>query len=89
MEVLTFKYEKEPGSISERVLAAITQPSDKYFGIDISELDFEDQGLFVNELDDILEEQKEKIDALMVEYDIKHKYRTFLAAKMSEIHQDN
>lgn len=85
MTILTFKYIKEPGNESDRVFVPLVSPTEKYFGIDISELDMEDQVAFAMEAEKIVDEQKAKIDSLMVKYDVKYKYRFFLPEKMENI----
>jgi len=81
---MTFKYNKD-GDITNRVFFALTSPSDKYFGVDITELDIEDQGSFIVDLEDIVNEQREKISKLMEQYDIKHRYRSFFQKQMTEV----
>jgi hypothetical protein len=88
MGIMTFKYVKAPDDTSDRVFVPISHPSEKYFGIDITELDTEDQALFTNALEDIIDEQKESIEQLMTQYDVKHKYRHFFANKMQEVRFD-
>lgn len=85
MNVMTFNYHKDDNSISARVFIPISHPTDKYFGIDISELDFEDQALFSEEYFRLVDELKAKTDELMEKYDCKYKYRSFFPEKMKNI----
>ncbi len=82
---ISFDYEKESGGKSYRVVHTLVEPTDKYFAIDLSELDTEDQGMFIAKLEDILDERTQLIEKLMVEFDIKHKYRYFKPERMSNI----
>lgn len=84
MPAMTFKYNKD-GKISDRVFIPITHPSEKYFGIDITELDIEDQGTFLVAVEDIIEEQKQKIAEVMEKYDLKYKFRSFFKEQMTEV----
>jgi hypothetical protein len=85
MPILTFTYTKDTGEVSNRTLFALEQPGAKYFGIDMSELDLEDQVAFSVDMDKIEEEKQQKIKDLMAQYDIKHSFRTFLPSKMSDV----
>lgn len=83
--MITFKYRKEDGSVTERVFIPLQEPGDKYFGIDISELDMEDQGLFASDIEALQDEFNAKVNALMIKYDMKYKYRTFLASGVFDL----
>ncbi len=85
MSVVSFTYTKENGEVSKRDLFALTTPGDKYFGIDITELDLEDQGIFIAEMQQLEQERQAKINALMAKSDLKHKFRSFLPSRMSGI----
>jgi hypothetical protein len=84
MKLLTFKYSKED-KITDRVFVPLHAPSDLFFGIDISELDMEDQAYFSIEVEKILLDKKEQIANLMAELDIKHSYRYFRPEQMLEV----
>lgn len=85
MNAMSFTYVKSPTDTSHRVFLPILVPTDKYFGIDISELDAEDQGEFQVALEELIDEHKEKIEKLMEVYDIKHAYRHFFPGKMENV----
>ena len=85
MKTVTFTYTKDATHTSDRVLLALAVPTDKYFGIDISELDLDDQGRFACALANLNEAYQADIATLMKEYDIQHNYRSFLPPKMSNI----
>lgn len=88
MKVKSFIYTKADGSKSNRVVAAISEPSQNMFGIDITELDPVVQGQFAAELQMVLDKRKDDIEHLMGRYDIKYNYRTFKASGMSEVVTD-
>lgn len=88
MEILTFTYVKDTGT-SERVFVPISKPSNKYFGVDVSELDEESQALFAQELHQLCNEHKAKTDELMRKYDLAHSFRQFLPEKMQNVVVEN
>jgi hypothetical protein len=86
MSIVSFEYpKKHTGIYQPRVLAVISMPSDSYFGVDIGELDPENQGLFTAKLHSIQESKSKEIEELMLEFDLKHSYRNFLEANMRNI----
>jgi len=84
MNIMTFTYNKD-GELSDRVFIPLVNPTNKYFGIDISELEVVDQVAFDEEVFRIQDEQKAKMDALMEKYDCKYKYRAFFPEKMTNV----
>lgn len=88
MKVISFTYTKADKSQSLRTIVALAEPSKNFFGIDISELDIEDQAIFINELEVILENKKKEVEELMEKYDIRTNYRTFCPDRMSDIQVD-
>ena len=85
MKSLTFKYTKKDGSTSERTLLAMITPSDKYAGIDVSELSADEAAEFMARAQTMHDEFIEDLQALQEEFDLKHSYRQFFATGMSEI----
>jgi hypothetical protein len=88
MKTITFNYTKKDGSTSERTLLAITEPhpaTDKYAGIDITELSPEDGAKFVSKYEQLYEEYLEATRELQAQYDVKHSYRQFFASGMSDV----
>lgn len=84
--MITFKYTKKENDVSNRVFIPLVTPAAKnYFGIDITELSDEDQGIFMAEMSIIKEENNAKINALMKKFDIVHNFRAFSPEKMSDI----
>lgn len=88
MKTITFNYTKKDGSTSERTLAVMVEPhpaTDKWAGIDISELDPVDGIAFVFRLDELHAKYMEDVKKLQAEFDLKHNYRQFLASGMSDV----
>ena len=83
--MLSFQYTKEDGKVSDRVFIPLESPTNKYFGIDISELSIEDQGIFAAKMQKIQEDKEQAEHALMHDFDIKFKFRYFVPEKMSNI----
>ncbi len=86
MKILSFTYTKDNGDVSSRDFIPLVNPTAKnYFGIDITELDYEDQVFFSKEIQDIEDRKQAEIKAIMEKYDIAHAFRTFSPSKMSEV----
>lgn len=83
--MLSFQYTKDDGKVSDRVFIPLESPTNKYFGIDISELSVEDQGIFAAKMQKIQEDKEEAVHGLMQEFDIKFKFRYFVPEKMFAI----
>lgn len=84
IQFLSFDYNKD-GKETHREYVCLSEPSDKYFGVDVSELDIEDQAVFYAKLSDMYDKLVEDTNTLMAEYDIKFKYRYFKPEQMSNI----
>lgn len=90
MTILSFDYLKKDATVAEpKVIVPLVNPSDKYFGVDITELDPEDQGLISTRLAEAKRKYTEDVENIMTEYDIKHNYRYYFDHKMSNIVVDN
>lgn len=83
--MLTFEYTKSPDNISSRVIKVLTYPSDKYFGVDLTELDQEDQGRVAHKLHDAYTKYMQEVKSIMAEADIVNNFRYFLANKTSNV----
>ena len=83
--MMTFDYVKSPTDISSRVIRVLSYPSDKYFGIDLTELDQEDQGLVAHKLHDAYIKYMQEVKDIMAEADIVNNFRYFLANKTSNV----
>lgn len=85
MQVLTFTYEKASGKVSDRVLMVLVKPSDKYAGIDMSDIDPVEAGKFVAKYNELHDEFLANVKALQNQFDLKHNYRQFDVDKMTNI----
>jgi hypothetical protein len=85
MKLITFNYTKAPGKVSARVLLTLTVPNTMYEGIDISELDQEEQALFSYEMDKAREAYIDAMAVIQDKFDVKTNYRRFDPSKMSEV----
>ena len=88
MKLVSFKYTKpKDGSVSERLLLAMSEPgtSNKYAGIDLSELDPNDATNFVKEVVDAHNNYLELVREIQARYDLKFAYKQFLEAGVSEL----
>ena len=88
MKTLTFNYTKKDGSTSERTLLVLAEPkpaSDKYSGIDITDLDPDMGSEFVTRYESIHEAYLESLKKLQAEFDVKHNFRQFFESGMSDV----
>lgn len=85
MNIITFTYTKKDGSISNRVLAPSVVPNTMYEGIDISELDMEEQAALSEELDMVHGAYLAAMKELQDKYDVNHRYRRFDPKLMSNV----
>ena len=85
MKVLSFKYTKADGSVSNRVLAVMLNPQTMFEGIDISSLEAPDQYLFAKTMNSAYENYLSAIDAAKAEFDLTFDYRRFDPKKMTEV----
>ena len=85
MTTTCFTYTKTPTDITDRVVIVLSTPSNKYFGIDVSDLDMEDQALVDEEIRRATESYNDRIKEIMTKFDIRTNYRSFLLEKMSNI----
>lgn len=85
MKTLSFKYTKDNGTTSERVLAVTVSPSTMYEGIDISELEPENMALFQEEIDSAYTEYLNKVTQAKDKFDLNHNYRRFDPKKMTDV----
>jgi len=83
--MLSFTYTKEDGKTSDRVVAVINEPTDKYFGIDISELSEAEQGEFYAKFSTIMDNKAEALGRLMYDYDVRRNFRSFSPSRMANI----
>lgn len=85
MKTITFDYTKKDGSTSERVLMVVGAPTDKYSGVDLSELDPTKAAQFVVEYETLHSNFMLEAQKLQAKYDLKHSYRQFFESGMKNI----
>jgi len=86
MSIISFDYVKQGATEPKaKLMVPIVKPTNKYFGIDITELDPEDQGTFTASIEKLIDLHKKNVDELMEKYDIKHSYRYYFPDKMTNI----
>jgi hypothetical protein len=87
MKTLTFTYTKKDGSVSSRTLLVQSSPSDKYAGIDISDMDPNDAQNFISAMQFEYGQYLGMVKARLEVYDLKHNYRQFLPSGMNNIEE--
>jgi hypothetical protein len=85
MERLNFTYTDVKGKVSDRMVAVLSNPSDKVFAVDLSELDEDAADAFSSALAAELDRHKDKVAELMAKHDLKFKLRQFFPEKMSDV----
>jgi len=85
MKIKSFKYAKSEKSITDRVVAVLSEPTTNMFGIDITELSDEQSAAFAAAFDTLQKDYYQRIEYLMKDYDIGTMYRNFNPEKMSDI----
>jgi len=85
MKIVTFDYTDLKGNSSYRELAVELEPTDKFCGYDIGELDDEQVAHFVNEYDELREVFRQNVFNLANKYELKYKYRTFFEKSMANL----
>ena len=86
MKTITFSYTKKDGSKSERTLLAMVSPGgDKYAGLDVTELEPNVAAAFAKDAALLHEDYLRSMRELQEVYDLKHAYRQFLVAGMTNV----
>jgi len=81
MRVKRFTYTKSQDNVSKRVVWSLSMPSDKLFGIDLSEFSPSEQADYIAELDKLWEE----FSLGIVDLGLKYNYRLFNNNKISDL----
>lgn len=89
MNIITFKYTKSDGKVSNRTISPVITPNKMYEGIDISELDAEGQVYYCQEVGKLHDEYMAKVNQLNLEMDVVNRYRRFDPSKMTEIIEES
>jgi enolase len=85
MTTITFEYTKSDIDTSKRVFEVLSPASDKYFGVDITELDQEAQGVVMDKFHSAHIKYMQEVKEIMQGADITNNFRHFFANKMSNI----
>lgn len=86
MNAINFTYKKANGSTSERNLLVTQAPSDKFAGIDMSEMtDPVQMAEFIKLATQLHDVYVMKLNEIQAAFDLKHSYRQFFEAQMSNV----
>lgn len=85
MNIITFKYTKADGTVSNRTLAIGAEPTKLFAGTDISSLSQEDQAVYAMRVDEAKNKYLEEIKALNDVFDLNFNYRQFKPELMTEV----
>lgn len=88
MKLISFKYTKpKDGSVSDRLLLALSEPgtSNKYAGIDLSDIDPNEAAKFVAAAVERNKQYVEDMKVLQNKFDLKFAYKQFLQEGVSEV----
>ena len=85
MKLVEFTYTKANGDVSQRAVVEVVQTSLHFEGIDVTQLGHDELGEFVQEYRLLKNAQHEATMALLAKHDLKHDYRRFTPASMTNI----
>lgn len=85
MKFAAFKYTDAKGKITQRKLLVIDQPSNKLTGIDVTELEAAQAQQLAREYDRLLDNFRQSVLELQVDFDVKHNFRQFLHDKIESL----
>ena len=83
-ELNHFTYTKKIGQVSERDVYIVSVPSNKYFGIDLTEFSEAEKEIYVAELEEIYRHYKQKLEAEIQMLGLSSCYRNFLESGVSD-----
>lgn len=85
MKLVEFNYTKTDGTMSERAVVELVNPSEHFEGIDVTQLPETEFVLFVQEFRELKNAQHEQMMQLLANHDLKHNYRRFVPAQMTNV----
>lgn len=88
VQIKTFDYTKASGEVSQRDVLVLQEPGNMMQGIDISELNQEDQAAYAVYMSRLHDDYLDKIAALNKEYDVINRYRKFDPLKMTNVSEE-
>jgi hypothetical protein len=75
-----FKYRKDNGNVSDRVVFELEKPSNYLFGIDLSEFDASERAMYIDSLQEIEEAARKAMTATIEALGLKNNFRRFKAS---------
>lgn len=89
MKLVTFKYVKPNGEVSNREVVEVS-PASKFFeGYDVSEMSPDTFAQFSVELNTLRDMHKQEMLNLISKFDLVHDYKRFVPERMSEVTQEH
>ena len=88
MKYAEFTYTKPNGEVSQRSILAVAYPRPEeksYKGYDVSDMGVEEFSEYLTRLNALRQKQKEELDALAAEFDLKHSFRNFLVERITNL----
>lgn len=85
MKLVEFVYKKADGTLSNRAVVELAQPTHHFEGIDVSQLDETEFASFIGEFRELKNLQHQQMQELLVKHDLKHNYRRFIPAQMTHV----
>lgn len=83
--IINFTYTKADGKVSKRVLSPIVFPNKMFEGMDISELDTEQQVAYTLEMNVARDAFAAECARIQEKFDVKTMYRRFDPLKMTDV----
>lgn len=88
MKLVEFTYTKSDGTISNRAVIELVQPTKFFEGIDVSQLPEDEFAHFCSEYSKMKAAQHSETVALLEQFDLKHNYRRFIPEQMGSVQTD-
>lgn len=85
MKLAKFTYTDAKGKTTNRKLLVVAEPSNKFSGIDVSELSDDDTQEFAVAYKAAYDSFIAQLEALKDAWDVKHNYRQFIDNRMSNV----
>lgn len=88
MRFVKFQYTDLKNKISNREVLVVQEPNAKLSGIDVTELEPEQQAAFAVQFEAIRSTYLNQLKALQESFDVKYSFRQFFPEKMEIVEQD-
>jgi predicted transcriptional regulator YdeE len=89
VKLVEFNYTKANGTAGVRAVVEVSQPSNYFEGIDVTQMPEDEFAEFTREYRDLLEQQYNAKMSVMQKYDLTHSYRRFIPEKMTDVTTDH